>query len=284
MPPEPKKPVEKLLEASAKTRREAFGADPMMPNPMRARLHDEIARQNRAEAAASRSASPFAWWPRLVIGAAVALVIGAPLIWWKAHQSDSEARPLARNESVAPSEADAVGEPIPTQPPLIASAPQPAAPAPPAAMAAGSRQQFSRTAARQQSFSRTSREQAPNLLSNFELEQTGDQVRVRDADGSTYIGNVESDSAAPRSETTERAKAADGQVSQFRFRASGYNATLKKHVVFEGHYTETPAFAEGEDGKARENRSGSPSAARVVGNATINGEARVPVEAVAVER
>jgi hypothetical protein len=31
MPLEPKKPIEELLEASAKARRAAFGADPKMP-------------------------------------------------------------------------------------------------------------------------------------------------------------------------------------------------------------------------------------------------------------
>ena len=44
----PKKPtIEELLEASAKARREAFGPAPQMPNPMRARLQEEIARKNR---------------------------------------------------------------------------------------------------------------------------------------------------------------------------------------------------------------------------------------------
>ena len=42
MPLEPKKPIDELLEASAKARRAAFGADPKMPNPMRAQLHHEI--------------------------------------------------------------------------------------------------------------------------------------------------------------------------------------------------------------------------------------------------
>ncbi len=38
-----------MLEALAKARRAEFGDDPKMPNPMRARLHEEIARAGAAE-------------------------------------------------------------------------------------------------------------------------------------------------------------------------------------------------------------------------------------------
>jgi len=44
---EPKKPIEELLEATARARRAQFGADPTMPNPMRAQLHHEIERLSR---------------------------------------------------------------------------------------------------------------------------------------------------------------------------------------------------------------------------------------------
>jgi len=49
MASEPKKPIEEMLEALAKARRAEFGDDPKMPNPMRARLHEEIARAGAAE-------------------------------------------------------------------------------------------------------------------------------------------------------------------------------------------------------------------------------------------
>ena len=49
MASEPKKPIEEMLEAAAKARRDAFGPDPGMPNPMRARLHDELARLKSEE-------------------------------------------------------------------------------------------------------------------------------------------------------------------------------------------------------------------------------------------
>ncbi len=53
---EPKKPIEDLLEATAKARRAQFGADPTMPNPMRAQLHHEIARMARGDELATIAA------------------------------------------------------------------------------------------------------------------------------------------------------------------------------------------------------------------------------------
>src|SRR3954468_4320351 len=83
MDPEPKRPIEKMLEASAEGRRAAFGTPPGMPNPMRARLHDEIARRERADNAGSRVSWLQLFWPRLGVAAALAtvLVVGFS-IWW----------------------------------------------------------------------------------------------------------------------------------------------------------------------------------------------------------
>src|SRR5947209_8587802 len=63
MPLEPKKPIEELLETSAGARRAEFGADPKMPNPMRAQLHHEIARLARRDERKSRRRSFVLSWP-----------------------------------------------------------------------------------------------------------------------------------------------------------------------------------------------------------------------------
>jgi hypothetical protein len=87
MPPEPKKPIEKLLEASAQLRRAEFGGDPKMPNPMRARLQDEIATLARGDEPAPRSRWFAIGWPRLAMGAAFAsLLLGGVALWWQTHQ------------------------------------------------------------------------------------------------------------------------------------------------------------------------------------------------------
>ena|SRR5205085_2994682 len=84
MPSEPKKPIEELLEASAKARRAAFGQDPTMPNPTRARLHDEISRLDREQESEPRRSWLLMFWPRLTVAAALAtLLVIVPLMWWR---------------------------------------------------------------------------------------------------------------------------------------------------------------------------------------------------------
>ena len=85
MPPEPKKPIEEMLEASAKERRAAFGSDPKMPNPMRARLHEEIARRGDEERERTPGTSWLQmFWPRLAVAAVLAtLLVMLPVMWWQ---------------------------------------------------------------------------------------------------------------------------------------------------------------------------------------------------------
>src|SRR3954454_17001419 len=94
MASEPKKPIEQMLEALAKARRAKFGDDPKMPNPMRARLHQEIARVGAAddEQAESRPSWITMFWPRLTVAAALAtLIVLVPAIW--RNQSHQPADP-----------------------------------------------------------------------------------------------------------------------------------------------------------------------------------------------
>src|SRR5215510_11097932 len=82
---EPKKPIEQLLEALAKARRAEFGDDPKLPNPMRARLHEEIARAGATddENVESRVSWVTRFWPRVTVAAALAtLIVLVPAIWW----------------------------------------------------------------------------------------------------------------------------------------------------------------------------------------------------------
>lgn len=85
MASEPKKPIEQMLEALAKARRAEFRDDPKMPNPMRARLHEEIARARLAEDEKSESRPSWLtmFWPRVTVAAALAtLIVLVPAIWW----------------------------------------------------------------------------------------------------------------------------------------------------------------------------------------------------------
>ena len=99
MPNEPKKTIEELLQASAKARRAEFGSDPKMPNPMRARLHDEIARAAREEEPKPRR--NWNWfaisWP---IGTVAAAVLVVAFVMSRSHelQPPSESRQSATNQ------------------------------------------------------------------------------------------------------------------------------------------------------------------------------------------
>jgi hypothetical protein len=385
MPLEPRKPIEELLEASAKTRRAEFGADPKMPNPMRTRLHDEIARIAREDEPETRSRWLGSWWPRIAIGAAMAaLVIGAPVLWWQARQSNRDSFRLVLDRTEAAQEMDRLALPsLPAQtapqmqPELektlsdsasatttsesfaergtgssearslelakageessIASkkfgevAMAPAAQAPGrqglaaddktsaeierplpaeqrARLASGMsngikqkteganlRQQFSQSSANR-AFRRDAKLKA-NLLDNFQVEQDGRQIRVVDADGSTYTGQIErlarSDArnlekrnyTAPsqRAAAAGPAKAGDESAgNEFYFQATGYNGSLKKSVVFEGNYIVTVPPQEKARAAAPASKNGEQMPARIVGTAKIHGEPPVPVDAVTV--
>src|SRR5207248_11628135 len=98
MSSEPKKPVEQMLEALAKARRAEFGDKPKMPNPMRARRHEEIARVGATEEenVELRPSWVTMVWPRVTVAAALAtLLVLVPANWW------NRAHPVAESDGLA---------------------------------------------------------------------------------------------------------------------------------------------------------------------------------------
>jgi hypothetical protein len=365
MPLEPKKPIEELLEATAKARRAQFGADPKMPNPMRAQLHHEIARMARGDES-RRSEHWFRiLWPRLAFTTAFALILVSlsTLWWWHEHQTSSgetmklamqkparEAPPpekvfeqgaaagagpatptFADNNAAAsrPAEAakdvDALGRfaeattapstsPMTdglvagankTDHPLLADKSLASKEAKPVAPASASlaqsrqmtnfRQQFSKDAANQ-AF-RSKLKQTANILNEFQVEQIDHEIRLVDADGSTYSGKLEplaqndarsiynQKKNAPFSQGSrafdEKAQSAN---AEYYFRATGYNTSLKKSLVFEGNYIAPLGVAQKKVAKAKtesEERDEEASA-RITGVAKVHGESPVQIDAVAV--
>jgi len=346
MPPEPKRPIEELLDASAQARRAEFGADPKMPNPMRARLHDEIARI--AKENEPKTSAPWlgTWWPRIAIGAAMAaLVVGAPVVWWHARQTTGDSFRLAMDQTEATKEMKRLETPsLPvqstpqTQPELdktlsgstsataadqhfaessvgfaeiakdstaeaLSGAKPLAAPSTSTAFAKNRqmetgnfRQQFSQNSANQTLRREAKLQQAADVLNNFQVEQDGLQIRVVDADGSTYTGKIErlaqSDArnlekqnyAAPSSRAALPKPARDADESannEFYFHATGYNGSLKKSLVFEGNYV-VVASPQDKAHEAAASKSGEQMPARIVGTAKIHGEPPVRVDAVSI--
>jgi hypothetical protein len=388
MASEPKKPIEQMLEALAKARRAEFGDDPKMPNPLRARLHEEITRAGAAEdeKVESRTSWLTMFWPRVTVAAALAtLIVLVPAILWNrthpvagsgnlalrdradeasyepnsavpekdaltkvpaissteptvnlADNSQIKVEPLATPSSEAEiskssthiAQGRAATE-FPSQETKefdkeIAAAKIHAAPAaaPPAGMdskaksdimaevapsvaqsssagSLGTRQQFSQQSA-VQSFRNNAQQvsRAAKVLNTFQVRQEGNEIRVFDADGSTYTGKIEqrAKSAELESSVAARrgaakptlryaAKAApviESAASQSSFRATGYNVSLKKTLVFEGNYAlplqQQPAKATSND---RDRAESSTDRARIVGTVRVNGEAPVEVDAIA---
>ena len=158
------------------------------------------------------------------------------------------------------------------------------------------RQQFSQTSANQ-AFRRDAKlQQAADVLNNFQVEQDGRQIRVVDADGSTYTGkierlaqgdarNLDKGTYAAQSSRAVPAKPArkpdESANNEFYFHATGYNGSLKKSLVFEGNYivTVSPQQKAPDVGASK---NGEQMPARIIGTAKIHGEPPVRVDAVSV--
>jgi len=363
--------MEQMLEALAKARRAQFGDDAKMPNPMRARLHEEIARGGAAddEQSESRPSWITMFWPRVTVAAALAtLIVLVPAIWWnqthQVAQSDDVALrdrtsgaahgAVARNPAVsaleptvnladnskikvetaaAPApEADALasstrlaqgraatGLPNQVTKDEIASAKIQAAPAaagdseaksdtmaaaappvaqPSSADSLGTEQQLPKQALVQNFRNNAQVNRSANVLKTFQVEQQGSDIRVLDADGSTYTGKIEqsANNAQLDSRITARRDAAKQKRSyaakavpenesgtpQSYFRATGFNVSLKKTVVFEGNYAAPPAQQPAKampNDKEQAKQSGDQT--RIVGTVRVTGEPPVEVDAVA---
>jgi hypothetical protein len=375
--------MEQMLAALAKARRAEFGDDAKMPNPMRARLHEEIARAGAAEeeSVESRPSWVTMFWPRLTVAAALAtLLVLVPAIWWNRTHPLAESGELALHEHTAGA-ADGLNPAVPakdalakapavsaTEPTVnlaennqikvepaatlaseaetlassthvvqgsaaiespsqatkdeiasakiqsaLAAAPAAgadlkaksdtmAAAAPPVAQSSsaeslGTKQQLSQQSVAQSFRNNSQASGAANVLITFQVQQQGNDIRVLDADGSTYTGkieqlakNAELDSRIPARRDAAKqtrsyaAKAARENESaappQSYFRATGFNVSLKKTLVFEGNYAEPPA-RQPATSNDRERAESSRDRARIVGTVRVNGEAPVQVDAVA---
>ena len=377
-----------MLEALAKARRAQFGDDPKMPNPMRARLHEEIARAGAAEdeKAESRGSWLTMFWPRVTVAAALAtLIVLVPAIWWNQSHPLSAPSDVAVRDHIAgaadgPNPAVAAEDTLAKAPAAsatestvnladnnqikiepaatpasetgalasstrvlqgrgatefpnqltkgftdkeIAAAKIQAAPAaapaagadskaksdttagvvppvaqPSSAGSLGTKQQFSQQSAVQSFRNNVQVSRSANVLNTFQVQQQGSEIRVLDADGSTYTGKIEqlANNAELDSRVTARRDAAkqtrrhaakatgesESAAPQSYFRATGYNVSLKRTLVFEGNYAAPPAQqAASSIANDRERAEQSRDRARIMGTVRVNGEAPVEVDAVA---
>ena len=306
-----------MLEALAKARRAEFGDDPKMPNPMRARLHEEIARVGAAEEenVESRPSWVTMFWPRLTVAAALAtLLVLVPAIWWNrshplgesgdlalrdrtaaagngpnvamraentlakapavsatepvnladnsqikvepAATPASEAEALASSARVAqgraatelpsqvtkdeiasakiqsaPAAAPAAGADSKAKSDTMAAAAPPVA-QPSSAGSLGMTQQFSQQSGIQSFRNNAQVSRAANVLNTFQVQQEGSEIRVLDADGSTYTGKIEqlAKNAELDSRITARRDAAK-QTRSYAAKAAPENESARSSIV-----------------------------------------------------
>lgn len=141
------------------------------------------------------------------------------------------------------------------------------------------------------------------VLANFRIEQTGNQLRVIDGDGSTYLGETQLPAATPTTavafekkgaaelkagdETSTRQVAQAGLTGQkdaqryFAYRAEGTNRTLKQQVVFTWNFlpltntvAATPAKSLSGGGNVWENNA-PVQQFLLLNNSVINGRAQL---------
>ena len=99
------------------------------------------------------------------------------------------------------------------------------------------------------------------------------------------IFNQKRNYAAPSSRAPasfdDKAQAAN---AEFYFRATGYNSSLKKRVVFEGNYIASSSAAQKKAAEAKAEERDEQTPARITGTAKIAGESPLQIDAIAVAK
>ena len=139
-----------------------------------------------------------------------------------------------------------------------------------------------------------------NVLSAFQLQRSGQNVRVLDADGSVYDGQVLDGISSAAASGGARRRARFGSARQSKdtndaanwtFKVTGTNQHLQQNVVFTGNVLTMPA-ANSLNATAGQNRSASqpqmaPASApvssaqnsRITGQVQVGGGKEIPIEA-----
>src|SRR5205823_13763294 len=92
--------------------------------------------------------------------------------------------------------------------------------------------------------------------------------------------NYAAPSSRPVTSFDDKAQAAK---AEFYFRATGYNSSLKKRLVFEGNYIASSVSAQ-KVAKAEDEERNEQIPARITGTAKIRGESPLQIDAIAVAK
>ncbi len=76
---------------------------------------------------------------------------------------------------------------------------------------------------------------AAPVLANFQVQQTGNAIRIVDADGSVYDGSLMPQNAVAKNETAPMERPVPPAAQAHHFSVTGTNLTLKQNMVFSGN-------------------------------------------------
>lgn len=151
------------------------------------------------------------------------------------------------------------------------------------------------------------RDNRSGVLTSFQMEQNGNELRFYEGDGSVYSGQMTPATERDRYELGlsltgsaggRNVSQAMGDLTQktavYLFRAHGTNRTLGKNVMLEGRYLErtneirsaesTFSFATGATEKTGlEKKNASSSRRAIIGRATVGSTNQIPVSAVSID-
>jgi hypothetical protein len=128
------------------------------------------------------------------------------------------------------------------------------------------------------------------VLTSFQMEQSGTNLRVLDRDGSIYLGTLQATNGATIAGLKVNQAQTENSLAYF-FQVQGTNRTLNSDVVLTGNYFEqtnpapssvelfaiTPEAAKGQQSEARQQ---SQARHYIIGNATVGSTNHVPVHAI----
>jgi hypothetical protein len=291
--PEPNSKMDEWLRTYAKKRKEQADPPAQMHPATRKFLQDEVKRTLGAAAAPPRQNWRTLRWPLVLLGSGfAALMVMLAVINTQMRSLMPASVPMDRSLSQARPMLKAPAQLSETpQRDLAASAQQPpstgaflgakkaaSAPAPEADKSGDGLDVVAGDFVQVPGRNQAKEAQSPisSVLSEFQMRRSGQNVRIVDADGSVYAGQVLSENYADSSLAARGGVAGEGTTrthqnandsENWRFKVTGTNHHLQQNIVFTGSVVAMPPAAP--TGSAAPLNRGAPQAQNAPGTAPI---------------
>jgi hypothetical protein len=290
--PEPNNKMDEWLRAYAKKRREQAEPPTQMHPATRKFLQNEVKRTWRAAATPPRQNWRTLRWPLVLVGGGfAALMVMLAVINTQMRSLMPASVPMNRSLSQAKPMLKAPAQASETPQRGLAASAQPSstdtflrakkaanAPAPEADKSGDGLDVVAGAFVQVPGRNQAKEAQSPvsSVLSEFQMRRSGQNVRIVDADGSVYAGQVLSDNYGDSSLAARGGGARGGMArtrqdanesENWRFKVTGTNHHLQQNIVFTGNVQAMPPAAQTSNAAAL-NRN-APQAQNAPGTAPI---------------